>query len=182
MTGVLMPRRYDIGKVVLKAQPLIVAGRLVDQNGEPQRLFTDLMQGKIVLINSFFSSCKGVCPVMAQKLHEIAKAHPDRMGKDFYFLSVSVDPLVDTPQKLGEDAKSIRAKDGWLFLSGKKENVELALGKFGMTVESRENHSNLFMLGNLKTGLWKKAFGLANADELLSVVDSVLNDKKDSTY
>lgn len=155
---------------------------LVDQHGEPHRLYTDLMQGKIVLVNSFFSTCKGVCPVMAQKLHTIAKAYPDRMGKDFFFLSVSVDPLVDTPPKLGDYAKSVRAMEGWLFLSGKKENVELALSKFGMAVESRENHSNLFVLGNLKTGLWKKAFGLANPDDLLPVVDSVVNDKNDSTY
>jgi protein SCO1 len=36
---------------------------------------------------------------------------------------------------------------------------------------------NIMIIGNERTGLWKKAFGLAKSDELISVVESVLNDK-----
>lgn len=150
---------------------------LVDQNGDSKRLYTDLMQGKVLVVNSFFSTCKGVCPIMNNKLADIYKAFPGRVGKDLFLLSISVDPLNDTPTRLGEYAKSLHTGPGWSFLTGTKENVDAALHKFGMSVESRENHSNLFMVGNDTTGLWKKAFGLAQSSDIVTIVDSVLNDQ-----
>lgn len=149
---------------------------LVDQNGVKHRLYSDLMKEHVVVISSFFASCTGVCPVLNQKLTAIRRAFPDHIGKDLFLLSISVDPLVDTPQRLKEYADSLEAGPGWLFLTGRKENVEAALGKLGMAVEDRESHSNILLIGNLRTGLWKKAFGLASATDLARIVDSVLND------
>lgn len=153
---------------------------LVDQNGERLRLYSDLMKGRVILVNSFFASCTGVCPVMNKKLSEIRDHFSDHMGADLFFLSISVDPLVDTPARLQEYATGLRAGPGWYFLTGTKENVATALHKFGMAVESRENHSNLFMIGNVPTGLWKKAFGLAPASSLTKIVEDVLNDRDSS--
>jgi len=47
----------------------------------------------------------------------------------------------------------------------------------GQFVGHKEDHLNIFIIGNERTGLWKKAFGLAQSDELVKVVESVLNDK-----
>jgi len=54
-----------------------------------------------------------------------------------------------------------RREPGWQFLTGEKQNVDLVLKKLGQYVESRDAHSNLIIVGNEPTGLWKKAFGLA---------------------
>ena len=62
-------------------------------------------------------------------------------------------------------------------MTGPKENVDAALKKLGQYVDNREAHQNLFLIGNDKTGLWKKAFGLAKPEEIFPVVDSVVNDK-----
>lgn len=148
---------------------------LQDQNGETHRLYADLMRGRVVLVNSFFSTCTGVCPVMARKIKDIRKAFPDRVGKDFIVLSISVDPVVDTPERLHEYAKHLRVGSGWYFLTGTKENVEMALHKFGMRVDRRENHSNLFLVGNDVTDSWKKLFSLAPMHELVPAVAEVLN-------
>ena len=45
-----------------------------------------------------------------------------------------------------------------------------------MLVATREQHSNVFLIGNDSTGLWKKAFGLAAEDEIAQIVESVLAD------
>ncbi|MFQ5503102.1 MAG: SCO family protein, partial [Phycisphaerae bacterium] len=150
---------------------------LLDQYGKSRRLYSDLMKGRVLVIDSFFSSCTGVCPVMNRQLTEIYKSFEDRMGKDLFMLSISVDPTVDTPERLKEYAANLNVGPGWYFLTGSKENVETALRKFGMYVEDRADHSNLFMIGNDAQGLWKKAFGLAPAEELVTIVDSVLNDR-----
>jgi protein SCO1/2 len=150
---------------------------LVDQHGQAHRLYSDLLKGKVVIINSFFTSCEGVCPPMTQRLAELQDLLRERMNADLFILSLSVDPLTDTPERLAAYADKFGAGPGWLFLAGNKANVDLALAKLGFAVEVREGHSNLFVIGNEPTGLWKKAFGLADAKEIAAIVQSVLDDQ-----
>ena len=150
---------------------------LTNQHGEKMRFYSDLLQGKVVVINSFFGTCKGSCLPMNHNLEKLQQALGDRVGKDVHIISISVDPTVDTPARLKEYAKGLQAKPGWYFLTGDKQNVDFALNKIGHAVSNKEDHLNIVIIGNERTGLWKKAFGLAPANELVKVVESVLNDQ-----
>ena len=150
---------------------------LVNQDGQKMRLYSDLLQGKTVIINSFFATCQGSCLPMMRNLEKMQEALGDRLGKDARIISISVDPTVDSPPALKSYAKKLHAKPGWYFMTGPKESVEFALKKLGQFVETKESHLNIFIIGNEKTGLWKKAFGLAKSEELVKVVDSVINDQ-----
>ena len=150
---------------------------LINQNGEKMKFYSDLIQGKVVIINSFFATCQGSCLPLNQNLAKVQEALGDRLGKDVYILSISVDPTVDTPPNLKQYAKKLQARPGWFFLTGAKENVDFALKKIGQFVDDKQDHLNIFIIGNERTGLWKKAFGLAPSDELVKVVESVLNDQ-----
>lgn len=149
---------------------------LVNQHGEKMRLYSDLLQGKVVIINSFFATCTGSCLPLNRNLEKVQAALGDRLGKDVHIVSISVDPAVDTPASLKEYAKKLHARPGWYFLSGNKPEVEFALKKIGHFVDQKESHLNVFIIGNERTGLWKKAFGLSPSDELMKVVKSVLDD------
>lgn len=150
---------------------------LVNQNGETMRLYSDVLKGRVVVIDAMFTQCAGACPLMSANFAKIQDSLGDRLGKDVYLVSISVDPANDTPARLKEYAARFKARPGWYFLTGSKENVNAALAKLGQAVEVREGHSNLFLVGNDKTGLWKKAFGLAKPEELIAIVETVLNDK-----
>jgi len=150
---------------------------LVNQNGEKMRFYSDLLQNKVVVINSFFATCTGSCLPLNRNLEKLQKALGEHMGKEVYFVSISVDPTVDTPANLKAYAKKLNAGPGWYFLTGDKENVDFALKKLGQFVDDKNSHLNIFIIGNERTGLWKKAFGLAPDVELMKVVESVLNDK-----
>ena len=150
---------------------------LINQNGEKMRFYSDLIQGKVVIIDSFFATCQGSCLPMNQNLAKVQEALGDRLGKDVYILSISVDPTIDTPPNLKQYAKKLQARPGWFFLTGTKENVDFALKKIGQFVDDKQDHLNIFIIGNERTGLWKKAFGLAKSEELVKVVDSVVNDQ-----
>ena len=150
---------------------------LVNQNGEKMRFYSDLLQGRVVIINSFFGTCQGTCLPMNRNLEKVQEALGDRVGKDVHIISISVDPTVDTPPALKEYAKKLHAGPGWYFLTGDQQNVEFALKKLGQFVGDKQDHLNILIIGNERTGLWKKAFGLAQSDELVKVVESVLNDK-----
>ena len=150
---------------------------LVNQNGEKMRFYSDLLQGKVVIINAFFGTCQGSCLPMNRNLEKVQQALGDRVGKDVRIVSISVDSTVDTPAVLKEYAKKLHAGPGWYFLTGDKQNVDFALRKLGQFVSDKQDHLNIIIIGNERTGLWKKAFGLAQSDELVKVVESVLNDQ-----
>ena len=150
---------------------------LTDQNGRRLRLYEDLMQGHTIVLNSFFTSCQGSCPVMSRTYGALQERFAGRLGKDLTLISITVDPEHDTPAKLKEYAAKQNAGPSWVMVTGTKDEVEQALRKLGQYAESREAHLNIMIIGNDRTGLWKKAFALAKPDEIALVVDSVLNDK-----
>jgi protein SCO1 len=151
--------------------------KLVNQDGREMRFYSDLIKDRTVVIDVVFTSCTGVCPVMSATFAKLQEHLGDRLGKDVYLVSISVDPVNDTPAKLKEYAARFNARPGWYFLTGSKENVDAALRKLGQWVENREAHQNLFLIGNDRTGLWKKVLGLAPPEEIFTIVDSVVNDK-----
>ena len=149
---------------------------LVDQDGRELRLYSDLMAGKAVLIQAMFIECKTDCPLTASILKRIQEHLGERLGTEARILSITLDPGHDTPARLQEHARKLEARPGWHFLTGRPEDVETVLGKLGLTAPDRDKHKPLFLVGNVPTGLWKKVFPLADTEEILAVVDSVLND------
>jgi protein SCO1/2 len=167
--------------VPVAAADLSAAGRnyftdveLTNQNGQTMRLYSDLIAGKTVVINSFYSTCVDVCPILAGTLKRIQASLGDRLGRDVILISITVDPETDTPVRLHDYAKSMAAKPGWFFVTGKKENVEMALAKLGMRVASKEDHTTVMIIGNEPKGLWKKAFGMASSDDIVKMVEEVV--------
>jgi len=153
--------------------------QLINQDGKPVRFYSDVLKGKTVIVNAFFTTCTSVCPPMNRNMEKIQEVLGDRVGRDVFLVSITVDPEVDTPPRLKEYARKFHAGPGWIFLTGKKENLDWALYKLGQYVEEKNDHQTILIIGNEPTGLWKKAFGMANVAELVQVVESVANDKGD---
>src|SRR5215217_1639249 len=149
---------------------------LLNQDGQTVRFYSDVLKNKVVVINTFFTTCTSICPPLNRNFEKIQDALGDRLGKDVFLVSISVDPETDTPTRLKEYGRRFHARPGWMFLTGKKENLDWALYKLGQYVESKDDHKTIFIIGNEPTGLWKKAFGMANVVELVQVVESVVND------
>ena len=110
--------------------------------------YTDLLQGKTVIINVMFATCTGACPVMSGTLEKIQDHLGDRLGKDVRLLSISIDPVHDTPARLKEYAARFHARPGWYFLTGPKENVEAVLRKLGQWSDEPSDHQTLLLIGN----------------------------------
>jgi protein SCO1 len=156
---------------------------LVNQDGQKLRLYSDLLRGKIVVFNTFFASCKNSCPRMSAVFSDLQQRLGKRLGNDVLLLSLTVDPVTDTPEQLRAYADRFHAKPGWVFLTGTPEDVQFTLSRFGQEVEHREDHFNLYVVGNEGTGLWKKVLpmhqsgDMRTADELMEIVDSVAHDR-----
>ena len=150
---------------------------LIDQDGQKVRFYTDVLKNKVVVVNTFFTTCTNICPPMNRNFEKIQEALGERLGKDAFLISITVDPQTDTPTRLKEYSRRFHARPGWMFLTGSKENVDWALYKLGQYVETKNDHTSIFIIGNESKGLWKKAFGLAKSDELIRIVEDVINDR-----
>ena len=153
---------------------------LVNQDGQEMRFYSDLVREKTVIMIPFFTTCTSVCPPMNRNMQKIQDWLGERLGRDVIMMSISVDPVYDTVPRIKEYSERYHAKPGWFFLSGKKENVDLVLKKIGQFVENKDDHSSIMILGNTRTGLWKKAIALSKFEELIQVVGSVVDDKAQS--
>jgi protein SCO1/2 len=171
------PRTIIRTKTTSAAANYFTDVELTNQDGKKVRFYSDVLKGKTVIVNAFFTTCTSVCPPMNRNMEKIQEAFGDRVGRDVFLVSITVDPEVDTPARLKEYAQKFHAGPGWIFLTGKKENLDWALYKLGQYVERKDDHKTIFIIGNEPTGLWKKAFGMANVAELVQVVESVVNDK-----
>jgi protein SCO1/2 len=150
---------------------------LIDQDGQKVRFYTDVLKNKIVAINTFFTTCTNICPPMNRNFEKMQDALGDRLGKNVFLVSITVDPETDTPTRLKEYGRRFHARPGWMFLTGKKENVDWALYKLGQYVETKDNHTSIFIIGNEPKRLWKKAFGLAKSEELIRILEDVIADR-----
>lgn len=149
---------------------------LTDQDGRRYRFYTDLVAGRSVVINGFYSTCQGSCPAVNGNLSAVATVLGDRLGRDVEFLSISLVPDVDTPEKLRAYAQRFGSPRGWRFLTGSPAEVEAVLRKLGLYTDDIESHSPVVLVGNDRTGLWKKALGFSAPDALAATVRSVIDD------
>jgi cytochrome oxidase Cu insertion factor (SCO1/SenC/PrrC family) len=153
---------------------------LLTQDNKPVRFYADLLKGKVVLINFLFTNCKGVCSPMTANLAKVQKYLGERVGREVLMISVSVDPLTDTPAVLKKYADSFKAQPGWYFLTGDKKNVDWVLYKMGGYVEKREEHSSVLIIGNEATGEWMKVHAMANPVEIANAVTKLLASTKET--
>ncbi|MFN8005400.1 MAG: SCO family protein [Acidobacteriota bacterium] len=142
---------------------------LLTEDGRTVRFFDDLLAGKTVLINFMFATCTGVCSPMTANLVKVQTALGSRVGRDIQMLSLTVDPLIDTPATLKRYAESFHVQPGWHFLTGKKEDMDTVLAKLGGYVTDKNQHNNLLIIGNVATGEWVKVFALSKPEEIAKV-------------
>lgn len=134
---------------------------LVNQEGKKVRFYDDLIKNKIVAINFIFTHCGDSCPAETANLRQVQKILADRMGKDIFFYSISIDPEQDTPELLKAYAKRFNVGLGWSFLTGNQNDITMLRKLLGLYREeiksvSLAEHTTSFMIGNEATGQWVK--------------------------
>ena len=128
---------------------------VVSQDGQTFRFYDDLLKNKKVLIDFIYTRCESVCPLQTAKLAQVQKLLGPRIGRDIFIYSISLDPEHDTPKVLKEYAEKFHAGPGWLFLTGKKEDIDSVRFKLGERNE-KESHGNTVRIGDVARGQWMR--------------------------
>ncbi len=149
---------------------------LLTHQGEGVRFFSDVLADRVVLISGFYTNCTSVSPRQNLILSRLQVALGDRLGREVVIVSITIDPKRDDVDTVATYAEVFRPRDGWIFLTGKPENVDWVNYKLGQYLENLEDHKGTYLLGNLATGLWKKAPSHARTDDLYREIQRLLDD------
>jgi cytochrome oxidase Cu insertion factor (SCO1/SenC/PrrC family) len=150
---------------------------LLDQNGRKIHFYTDLVKGQTVVINFIFTTCTTICPPLGATFARVQKELGDKAGRDVRFISISVDPATDTPERLKAWGAKFHAGDGWTFVTGNKPEVDELLRALGASSARREDHSPTVLIGNDAHGNWTRTYGLANTSKLVQIINEVMEGK-----
>jgi protein SCO1/2 len=156
---------------------------LVNQDGVVVRFYDDLIKGKAVAVNLIYTHCTASCPLETAKMAQVQKLLGDRVGKDIFFYSISIDPKRDTPETLKAYAQRYHVGPGWQFLTGKDEDIKLVAAKLGLSsltdAANRDGHQPSLMVGNEATGQWMRNSAVDNPRFLAATIGNFLGWKSD---
>jgi cytochrome oxidase Cu insertion factor (SCO1/SenC/PrrC family) len=97
------------------------------------------LAGKVTLYNFIFTHCSNVCPIQTKQLSDIQKSLSADTRKHVLFVSVSLDPLNDTPAVLKAFAQKNGVDfNGWSFVTGKPQDIQKLSEKLGLYDKRKE--------------------------------------------
>ena len=148
--------------------------RLLNQEGEEVRFESDLVADKVVAMNFIFTTCTTVCRPMGAIFAKLQRQLGERVGREVHLISVSVDPVTDRPERLKAWAEQLGAGPGWTLVTGEKSDVDKLLKSLEVFTPDYADHSPTVLVGNARTGAWKRTYGLAPVATLSQMIDEMI--------
>ena len=140
---------------------------LVNQDGKRIDLKTFLDGDKPVILDFIYGTCTTICPVLSIGFSHFQK----KMGPDadkVRLVSISIDPDNDTPQVMKEYLQRYNAREGWDFLTGKREDIIVVMKAFDAYVVNKMNHYPLTILRAPGDNEWIRINQLLPTSDLMA--------------
>lgn len=147
---------------------------LVTQDGDRVRFASEVIGDHIAVVDFVYTTCTTVCPVLSAIFEQVQGRLGQRAGHEVYLVSVSVDPNRDTPQRMKAYASRHQAGPGWTWLTGEKQTVDEVLTGLGAYTSNFEEHPSMVLVGDGRSGVWKRFFGFPGPDQILAAVDDLM--------
>ena len=164
---------------------------LITHEGEPVHFYDDLIKDRVVAVNFIYTSCPDSCPAETSKLKQVYNELGDRVGRDIFMYSISIDPEHDTPAVLKKFREKFQIGPGWVFLTGEEADITLLRRKLGLYLDEIQDgsgdHNISFIVGNDRTGKWIKRSPFDNPKSLANLIgyglfDGMLQRKNARSY
>ena len=142
---------------------------LVNQDGAKVRLQSLIESGKPVVLDFIYGTCTTICPVLSAGYTSLqGKLGPDT--RKMQLISISIDPEHDTPKVMKGYLKQYRAKPGWDFLTGSREDIDRVMRAFDSYVTDKMYHKQVTFIRAQGPGEWVRIDGLLGSSDLMSEI------------
>lgn len=142
--------------------------KVTTQDGRTVNFYSDLIKGKVVAVNFVFTSCTTVCPPLGATFGKLQEQQGNAQ-----LVSVSIDPEVDTPERLKTWSRKFGARPGWTLVTGKKDDITRLLKAMNAYSPDYVNHQPVTIVGNDATGTWKRSYGFTTAAKLAVLLNEL---------
>ena len=143
---------------------------VVDQHGKSARFRSDIVGDRLVLVTFVYTTCTTVCPPLSALFADLQQRLGDKVGREVSLVTITVDPVRDTPLRLKAYAAQYHAGPGWSFLGGRKQAVDEVLTALGVYTANFADHPSVVLVGDPRSGEWTRFFGFPSSDQLLARV------------
>jgi cytochrome oxidase Cu insertion factor (SCO1/SenC/PrrC family) len=161
--------------------PYLSSSRIPDvqvynQDGKQRSFYSDIVKGNTVAINFIFTTCTTVCPQLTATFRRVQQSLSEGALR-VQLISISVDPTIDTPERLHEFATKFKPGPGWIFVTGGKSEIEALLRALGAGLGAKESHTSIILIGNDVTNNWTRISGLSPPAAIVKVIKEVASHK-----
>jgi len=140
-----------------KARDYFSNVELVDQNGQRLKFYDEVLKDNVVVISFIFTNCQSACPLMTRNLTMIRDMLREDERRKIQFVSISIDPLRDTPSAMKEFAQKHDADiEGWRWLTGQPDDVNYITKRLGSYTDDPEMHTTTLLAANVPNAHWTK--------------------------
>ena len=152
---------------------------MVDQDGGRFRFYDDLVKDKVVTLNFFYALCGNSCPLIMSNLRNVQEMLGDRVGRDIFMYSITLQPELETPAILKDYAQIWEVRPGWRFLTGEPAEIERLRRAMGFASDDPDydrvldNHTGILRYGNDRLDRWAGVPGLARPAWIAKAVSSI---------
>lgn len=149
---------------------------VMSHEGERARFYSDLVMGKTVVFNFMYTRCEERCPLYVMNLVKVQRLLGDRVGRDIFMYSLTLDPLADTPRVLREYAEQHGVGPGWKFLTGKPADMEILRQRLGFVDpdperdKEKSSHMGLLRYGNERLDRWSACAAMTRPEQIVKYI------------
>ncbi|MBW2705467.1 MAG: SCO family protein [Deltaproteobacteria bacterium] len=146
---------------------------LMTQDRKRVKFKSEVIADKLVAMTFIYTTCTTVCPVYNTIFTQLQDLLGQRLGKDVVLVTMTLDPARDVPRRMKKEANKFGAKPGWIYLTGKKQNVDQVLRGLDAYFPDFTQHPPMAIVGDGKTGTWKRFNGFPQPEHLLAMIDEL---------
>ncbi|MEQ1620928.1 MAG: SCO family protein [Methylococcales bacterium] len=172
--GMVLANSDQITLSALKPTVSVPDAALLDQNGSPVRFVKDIAGSNIIAINFIYTDCQTVCPLASAIFAKLQHQLGNKLKQDIRLVTLSINPVTDSPEKLKAYADHFHAQPEWRWLTGEKVQVDALLKGLGVYNADYTNHSPVILVGDLARGEWSRFNGLTSPDTIAARIDELL--------
>jgi len=132
---------------------------------------------RLVVVSAVYTGCSTVCPLTIAIFQVLQARLGARVGNGVRLLTVTLDPEHDTPARLAEAAREAEAGPSWLWLTGRKPDLDRILYAMGAYSDDFTEHPPFVLVGDGRRGVWRRLFGFPSPEELEAVLLELEQDR-----
>lgn len=137
---------------------------------EQKIMLGDMLEAnELVVINFSYTTCESICPLGNQILQFVDQRRAE-VNRSVRLLTITIDPQIDTPEKMRAAATAFGASENWHWLTSSPTVIAEILDAADASVTDIQFHDPIFLVGEWGSGRYFRSLSMPDADEIISML------------